>query len=47
MQGTERLLLDEAGKQDAWREIADELAKFQTADGFEGPCEMVVGVGVS
>lgn len=39
--------LDETGKEEAWREIADELAKFQTADGFEGPCEMVVGVGVS
>jgi len=38
--------LDEAAKQDAWREIADELAKFQTPSGFEGPCEMVVAVGV-
>ncbi len=39
--------LDEAAKQDAWREIADELAKFQTPNGFEGPCEMVVAVGVN
>lgn len=39
--------LDEAGKQDAWCEIADELAKFQTSSGFEGPCEMVVAVGVN
>jgi SAM-dependent methyltransferase len=39
--------LDEAGKQDAWREIADELAKFETPSGFEGPCEMVVAVGVN
>ncbi len=38
--------LDETAKQDAWREIADELAKFQTPSGFEGPCEMVVAVGV-
>lgn len=39
--------LDEAGKVEAWREIAAELAKFQTPSGFEGPCEMVVAVGVS
>jgi len=39
--------LDEAAKQEAWREIADELAKFQTPSGFEGPCEMVVAVGVN
>ncbi|MBL8859278.1 MAG: class I SAM-dependent methyltransferase [Planctomycetes bacterium] len=39
--------LDEAARQDAWREIADELAKFQTPNGFEGPCEMVVAVGMN
>jgi len=39
--------LDLAAKRDAWREIADELAKFQTPGGFEGPCEMVVAVGVN
>ncbi len=39
--------LDETAKQEAWREIADELAKFQTPNGFEGPCEMVVAVGVN
>ena len=38
--------LDAAGKQAAWDEIARELAKFDGPSGFEGPCEMVVGVGV-
>lgn len=37
--------LDETEKQAAWDEIARELAKFDGPDGFEGPCEMVVGVG--
>jgi len=39
--------LDDAAKQEAWSEIADALAKFQTPNGFEGPCEMVVAVGVN
>lgn len=39
--------LDDAAKLEAWREIADELGKFQTPSGFEGPCEMVVAVGVN
>jgi SAM-dependent methyltransferase len=38
--------LDDAGKRAAWDEIARELARFDGPDGFEGPCEMVVGVGV-
>ena len=38
--------LDEAGKKEAWDEIARELARFDGPNGFEGPCEMVVGVGV-
>jgi SAM-dependent methyltransferase len=38
--------LDDAGKKAAWDEIAQELAKFDGPNGFEGPCEMVVGVGV-
>ena len=37
--------LDAAEKQAAWDEIARELAKFDGPNGFEGPCEMVVGVG--
>ena len=38
--------LDEAGRQAAWDEIARELAKFQGPNGFEGPCELIVAVGV-
>ena len=38
--------LDEDGKNAAWGEIARELAAFDGPNGFEGPCEMVVGVGV-
>jgi SAM-dependent methyltransferase len=38
--------LDAAGKTDAWREIESELAKFESSRGFEGPCELVVGVAV-
>ncbi len=28
-----------------WREIGAALADFETADGFEGPCELVVAAG--
>ena len=28
-----------------WQEIEDELAQFEGASGFEGPCEMLVGAG--
>ncbi len=38
--------LDEAGREAAWREIEQELRAFETNAGFEGPCEMVVGVGI-
>jgi hypothetical protein len=38
--------LDEAGRQAAWREIAQEFAAFEGKEGFEGPCEMVVAAGV-
>lgn len=37
--------LDEAGKAAAWREIECELRKFESASGFEGPCELIVIVG--
>jgi SAM-dependent methyltransferase len=37
--------LDDAGRAAAWQEIEDELRKFETPQGFEGPCEMIVGVG--
>jgi hypothetical protein len=29
-----------------WEEVANELRQFETADGFVGPCEMLVAVGV-
>jgi len=37
--------LDPAEREAAWQEIADELARFDTAEGFAGPCELVVGWG--
>jgi hypothetical protein len=37
--------LDEAGKEAAWREIESELRKFESASGFEGPCELIVIAG--
>jgi SAM-dependent methyltransferase len=38
--------LDADGRAAAWREIESELATFETPDGFVGPCELVIGVGV-
>jgi len=38
--------LDEAGREAAWTEIETELGRFERPDGFEGPCELLVGVGV-
>jgi hypothetical protein len=35
--------LDEAGRQAAWQEIGEALAEFDGADGFLGPCELLVG----
>ena len=37
--------LDESGKDGAWQEIEGELRKFETASGFEGPCELIVITG--
>jgi hypothetical protein len=37
--------LDEAQRSEAWRAIEEALRAFETADGFEGPCEMLVGAG--
>ena len=37
--------LDPAEREAAWEEIAEELARFDTAEGFAGPCELVVGWG--
>lgn len=38
--------LSEAERADTWHEIQSELAQFEGRDGFSGPCEMLVGVGV-
>ena len=35
--------LDPAGREQAWREIETELRTFEGSDGFEGPCELLIG----
>ena len=37
--------LTDAEKEATWREIEETLARFETAEGFVGPCEMLVGAG--
>ncbi|HZT42190.1 MAG TPA: class I SAM-dependent methyltransferase [Chthonomonadaceae bacterium] len=37
--------LHDAEKEAAWEEIERELQKFEVADGFETPAELIVGVG--
>jgi ubiquinone/menaquinone biosynthesis C-methylase UbiE len=38
--------LSEAERADTWREIESELRRFEQADGFRGPCQMLVGAAV-
>lgn len=38
--------LSEAERDETWDEIEQELRQFEGPDGFSGPCEMIVGVGV-
>jgi ubiquinone/menaquinone biosynthesis C-methylase UbiE len=38
--------VDDAEKNAAWEEIEQELRQFEGPDGFEGPCELVVGGGI-
>jgi len=38
--------LPESERGAVWEEIEEELRQFEGADGFEGPCEMVVGAAV-
>jgi SAM-dependent methyltransferase len=38
--------LDPVGREAAWEEIEQSLRSFETPSGFEGPCEMIVAVGV-
>lgn len=37
--------MTEAERAETWQEIEQALAKFETKDGFSGPCEMLVGAG--
>jgi SAM-dependent methyltransferase len=39
--------LSESEREETWQEIEQGLKQFETSDGFEGPCEMVVGAGVN
>lgn len=36
----------EAEREDVWMEVEQQLAQFHGANGFEGPCELIIGVGV-
>ena len=37
--------LSERERSETWEEIEAALRKYETADGFVGPCEMLVGAG--
>jgi ubiquinone/menaquinone biosynthesis C-methylase UbiE len=37
--------LPETERESVWEEIERELGRFEGPDGFEGPCEMLVGAG--
>jgi SAM-dependent methyltransferase len=37
--------LDDDGREEAWTEIERRLTQFEGADGFVGPCEIVVAAG--
>ena len=37
--------LSDQEKAAAWEEIHLELSKYESENGFAGPCELVVGVG--
>ena len=39
--------LSEAEREEAWDEVERELSQFETADGFEGPCELLVAAGTA
>jgi SAM-dependent methyltransferase len=39
--------LSESERADVWSEIEQELSEFETADGFEAPCELIVSVGAA
>jgi hypothetical protein len=33
----------QAEREQAWREIETELRQFERSDGFEAPCELLIG----
>jgi ubiquinone/menaquinone biosynthesis C-methylase UbiE len=37
--------LDDAAKEEAWKEIEESLKQFEKDGAFEGPCELIVGCG--
>jgi SAM-dependent methyltransferase len=39
--------LDEAGRESAWQQITEELQVFESAEGFAGPCEMLVAAATN
>ncbi len=39
--------LSDADREEAWSEILRELSRYQTQDGFEGPCELLVAAGTA
>jgi ubiquinone/menaquinone biosynthesis C-methylase UbiE len=39
------IAMSEVGRAETWQEIEAALSKFETKDGFVGPCEMLVGAG--
>jgi SAM-dependent methyltransferase len=39
--------LGEIERENSWREIEHELSQFETSDGFEGPCEMIIAAGTA
>jgi SAM-dependent methyltransferase len=39
--------LSKAEREAAWSEIERELSRYETADGFEGPCELLVAAGTA
>ena len=38
--------LEEAEREEAWREIEEELARYDGPQGFESPCEVIIALGV-
>ena len=39
--------LTDSEREDAWSEIHSELSQFESATGFEGPCDLIVAAGTA